>query len=79
MIILKRVNRTIWRGISDDPQELAEAHSSLTGGRPNPEGFPKDADGGFYFETVLPQFDVNFPWDEVRFDKFEKTYKRPPS
>lgn len=77
MVILKRINRAIWRGTADDPQELAEANSSLTGGKPNPEGYPKDKDGQFFFETVLPQFDYNFPWDEIRFDGFEKTFKRP--
>lgn len=78
MIILKRVTRSIWRGICDDPQELAQADSALRGVKPNPEGYPKDADGKFYFETVLHQFDANFPWDEVHFDSFQKTFKAVP-
>jgi len=76
MVNLKRVGRANWRGTSDDPQELAEANAAFTGGRPNPENFPKDK-GQFYFEADIPAFS-NFPWDEVQLDKFEKTVKRQP-
>lgn len=78
MVVMKRVNGSIWRISSTDPQELAQAKSAVSGGQPNPEGFPKDKEGRFYSECIVGQFGPNFPWDAVSFDGFGKTYKALP-
>lgn len=70
MVTFKHIGDGTWKGISADPQELAEAISLFIGSKPDPECYAKVGEE-FHGVVQIPAF-ISLPWEEVVFKGHKK-------